>query len=878
VAGAVAPELRESARANAAEAVRLVQVAPRRARELAEAARAEAGDAHDLAAASTAERALGLAAKELKDIPAAVRHLRQAVRLAVRGGDPTRAAEARMSLALALAYAGRTTEAVRTVTAAAPALRGADAARLQMQRALILQRLGKLDEALDGYSRALRSLRRSGDKLWEARLLNNRGLLRAYQGDARAAVADLTRAGALYRDLGQDFAVAETEHNLGFVAGRAGDVPSALEHFDCADEYFRAHRLPRAIYLVDRCHVLLSVRLDAEARRAAEDAVAELERAGMESDLAEAQLMLAEAALAVGDSRSAAAAAGTAARSFRRQDRHAWAALADYAALRARRQAAAPPRRLLSSCYATADALASHGWHAASLDARILTGRIALDLDLVDEARAAFARAAGARKRGHGLVRARAWHAEALVRLAEGRRTGAYGALRAGLRTLDRHRATLGATELRAHASEDASELARLGLRLALEDGDGLRALTWSEAWRASALRAPPVRPPDDAALARDLAELRQVVAELDDALRTGADARRLQRAQLALETSVRARSRRARGRGAPSRPATRELAQALGAHALVEYVRLDGELHAITLVDGRARLHGLGSTSAVERELDALRFSVRRLAYDRGPARARAVASAAAEHAAAELDAHLLQPLASELADRPIVVVPTGPLHAVPWSALPSNRAREVAVSPSATLWFRARRTAGRRRRGPPVLVAGPGLPGAEAEVRALKRLYPESSCLSRGQATVEQTLRAIDGADLAHLAAHGSFRADNPLFSCIRLADGPMTVYDVEGLKRPPRILVLSACDVALSGVRPGDELMGLAAALLGMGTACVIASVTTIQDEVALELMVAFHRRLLGDESPAAALARASEDCSAIASKGFVCLGAG
>ena len=76
---------------------------------------------------------------------------------------------------------------------------------------------------------------------------------------------------------------------------------------------------------------------------------------------------------------------------------------------------------------------------------------------------------------------------------------------------------------------------------------------------------------------------------------------------------------------------------------------------------------------------------------------------------------------------------------------------------------------------------------------------------------------LAALEGAGMAHVAAHASFRADNGLWSSLELADGVLTVYELEQLRRPPQVVVLSACQSGLSAVRPGDEVMGLVAALL-------------------------------------------------------------
>src|SRR6185312_6088185 len=111
----------------------------------------------------------------------------------------------------------------------------------------------------------------------------------------------------------------------------------------------------------------------------------------------------------------------------------------------------------------------------------------------------------------------------------------------------------------------------------------------------------------------------------------------------------------------------------------------------------------------------------------------------------------------------------------------------------------------------GEVVLVAGPDLPCAAEEVAEVAKVHRRVRCLEGSAASVAAVLAALDGARLAHLAAHGSFRADNPQLSSLRLADGPLTVYDLETLSSPPPVLVLSACDTGLSQVRPGEEVQG-------------------------------------------------------------------
>ena len=277
--------------------------------------------------------------------------------------------------------------------------------------------------------------------------------------------------------------------------------------------------------------------------------------------------------------------------------------------------------------------------------------------------------------------------------------------------------------------------------------------------------------------------------------------------------------------------------------------------------------------------DLEWLRFALRRIARGGLARDGRASTLANASSAAQALERQLIAPLLDTIGDAPLVIVPTGPLHAVPWGALPSLRGRPVAVAPSLSTWLDLAKPR-RRRQARATLVAGPGLRHVRAEVHEVAALLPGATVLTGRDATVEATLAALDGATLAHVACHGRFRSDSPLFSSLELADGPLTALDIQGLRRAPDVLVLSACDVALSERHPGDELLGLSAALLASGTRTIIASVVPVPDAAARRLMVAFHRRLAAGASPASALAEAQAGLRADqrALAGFLCLGAG
>jgi CHAT domain-containing protein len=236
------------------------------------------------------------------------------------------------------------------------------------------------------------------------------------------------------------------------------------------------------------------------------------------------------------------------------------------------------------------------------------------------------------------------------------------------------------------------------------------------------------------------------------------------------------------------------------------------------------------------------------------------------------------------------VIVVPPGRLHSVPWGLLSSLRSRAVSVAPSASSWLRARRTDSAgvldATTSPVVLVRGPGLASEGAEVPQLAADYATDSepvVLGDGTATVARVLSAIDGARLVHIAAHGTFRADSPLFSSLRLDDGPLTVYDLERLRRGPRHLVLSSCDSGVIAPAGANELLGLASSLIPLGTAGIVASVVPVNDAAVVPLMLALHRGLRRGAGLAEALrdARHGSESDPIAMAtgwSFICLGAG
>lgn len=834
-------------------------------------------------ARAVAQRASGLALAELHRPTEAMRALRRGARIAAAAGLAEREGEARMSAAWVLCTMGRTRTALAEADRAEALLEGAALFRLRAQRALILHATGSTDAALTEYATAITGLVRSRDLLWEALARNNRGVLHAEQNRLSAATRDLERSATLFGELDMGLARAHTEHNLGYLAARAGDAVGALDRYQRAEDVHRAIGVPPTLVLITRAELLLGLRLADEAVRVAQQAVDLCVAARRGADLAQARLVLAEAALQAGDGRRALDAAEEALRAFRRQGRTSWALVARWVRLESRISTAGDPEpALLTESRRLAGRLEAARWDAFALEARIAAARLAADLGRTDAARAELSRAATVGRRAPALTRARALYARALADRLGGDDAAAGRALRRATAIVADYATALGSLDLRAGVAGHVADLTNLGVRLALDASSPAGVLRWSELGRGLTLHTRPAPPTDDAELADLLSQLRKILTELRDATTGGTDPRPLLRRQARIEEAVRAAGRRGRGGSAPSRPeaTAAALRDSLGAATLLSFVECDGELHGVAIGPGRPVTAPVGRTAAVAVEVEALLAGLRRLGVPFGSAGMLAQRQAVVRRAAARLEEVLLGRF-GPYGEGPVVVVPAGPLHSLPWSVLPGLADRPVTVAPSAALWAQARpRDPGRSG---VALIAGPDLPGAASEVADLAAALPGSTVLTGGEATVAAALAALDGAAVAHVACHGEFRPENPLFSALRLADGPVTGYDLQRLAQVPATVVLSACDAGRAAVTPGEGLLGLSASLLSLGARTLVAPLVPVPDETTRPFMVAFHSRLAAGDPADVALAAArraldGSPAGYLTGAAFVCLGHG
>jgi tetratricopeptide (TPR) repeat protein len=756
---------------------------------------------------------------------------------------------------------------------------------LLLQRGVVFALTGRGEDALRTLDDAVAML--DGNAAETANLamaLLNRSFAYLNIGHVGQARADLVWCRRVAMDEGHEAIAAKAVHNLGYCDLLAGDIPAALQLFD---EAARAYRRLVPGYLpvlaTDRARALLAVGLAGDAASELDGAIATFRRLRLDHDLAEAELARAQAALASGELATTRRWAAAAERRFRRRGNDAWACLAELTRLRAR--SASPTRQVAISAEALvlAGRLRGRGLSYDADRAELLAARALLAAGRPGEARR---RIAAVRHRGSDVpldvsLMRRLARAELAER--DGRTGAALAELRAGLAMVQARRGRLGSLDLQTGTAALGADLAAAGLRLALDRGSAPLVFAWLERSRAQAFRVRPVRPPADPQAASVLAELRQLSylirqAELNGHRDPAAVARRAE-----LQREIRERSWQASGLGeafAQASPA--EVAAALdeSGQSLVAILARDGRLQAVVLRRGTVRLVGLGDAAVAEEAARRLNADLDTLAGRRLPARLETVMRESIQKQTAVLTAEIIAPLRLLLGDDGVVLAPTGALASIPWSLLPDLRGRPVTVCPSASAWLAAwrggRAAAGAPRADIPVLVAGPDLQYAAGEVTEIAKIYEDCQPLLAEKATVGATLRALDGAPLAHLAAHGHHERENVLFSRLDLADGPLMAYDIQQLAAAPRQVILSSCDVGRTVVRPGEEILGFTAALLYVGTETVISSVARVaDDDIAVGIMTGYHRSLQTGARPAEALASAArgEPFSP-----FVCFGVG
>jgi CHAT domain-containing protein len=368
----------------------------------------------------------------------------------------------------------------------------------------------------------------------------------------------------------------------------------------------------------------------------------------------------------------------------------------------------------------------------------------------------------------------------------------------------------------------------------------------------------------------------------IDLALRAGS-------AEHHAEWSVRRKGRgvldRSFPRGAPRGPLLRALRSRLGPRrAVVDYVVLDTAVAGLVLTSDGATLHRLPVTA------DSLAVRVRRLVGRLTPRLGDAVDTlhSSFDGALAErLFRDLIEPLERDIGVRTkLTIVADGPLHQLPFDALMRPPAPTLTASGSAPGEFLVDRftvdlapslaavghgdEVALRTSGTVAVVIGPmGRTAGSDMVRereTVVRAFPRGGVVRlEGSGATESAVRERAGSlRLLHIAAHARANDAEPGSARVALTpagtdDGRLHAFEIDRLRFPGTLVVLSACETGAGRLVGGEGVMSLSRAFLRAGARGTVATLWPVGPPSS-ELMAHFYPRLAAGEPPAEALRNA------------------
>ncbi|MGB7024169.1 MAG: CHAT domain-containing protein [Candidatus Acidiferrales bacterium] len=302
----------------------------------------------------------------------------------------------------------------------------------------------------------------------------------------------------------------------------------------------------------------------------------------------------------------------------------------------------------------------------------------------------------------------------------------------------------------------------------------------------------------------------------------------------------------------------------------LVEYFTVKDELIAAVLTRQKLEIVPLTPVSRAVNLLRMFHFQISKFRLDARYTQefAKPLLDAARSHLH-ELYEELLAPLRGHLTGRHLVIVPHGVLHYLPFHALfDGDRymidSFTVSYAPSAGIFALGQQKSSRAS-GPPLIL---GVPDAQAplildEVQSIARTLPGAELLLGADANIEALRTTGWRSRILHIATHGTFRQDNPMFSGIRLGDAYLNLYDLYQLELEADLVTLSGCATGLNVVTAGDELLGLIRGLLYAGARSLLLTLWNVHDRSTADFMTSFYRRFQEGADKAAALQGAMQE---------------
>jgi CHAT domain-containing protein len=303
---------------------------------------------------------------------------------------------------------------------------------------------------------------------------------------------------------------------------------------------------------------------------------------------------------------------------------------------------------------------------------------------------------------------------------------------------------------------------------------------------------------------------------------------------------------------------------------AFLEYYASGEKILAAVVTKSALDIVPVSGMSQLSEALRLLRFQLARVQLN--PESGRSISGNVYRAALAhlqELYEELVAPIRPQLNVRHLVIVPHGALHYLPFHALHDGNkflmdSYDISYSPSASVYALCHQPVERQSEGPLVL----GIPDALApmirdEVEAVHRILPNSELHVGDTANHELLASKGSTSDIIHIATHGNFRPDNPMFSGIKLGDGYLHLYELYHMRLTADLLTLSGCATGLNVIAAGDELMGLIRGALYAGARSLLLTLWDVNDLSTSGFMTSFYKRLKQSGNKASAAACAARE---------------
>jgi CHAT domain-containing protein/predicted negative regulator of RcsB-dependent stress response len=296
----------------------------------------------------------------------------------------------------------------------------------------------------------------------------------------------------------------------------------------------------------------------------------------------------------------------------------------------------------------------------------------------------------------------------------------------------------------------------------------------------------------------------------------------------------------------------------------LIEYYSTGDQLIAAVVKKNKTEIVPVSVVSRITHFLQLLRFQISK--FRMGVAYTerfeRPLLDATQAHLKSLCD-ELFAPLRKHIDTKHLIFVPHGALHFLPFHALRNEdqylcEGYTISYAPSATVFTLCQEKAESEQSISLVM----GIPDERAphilsEVQSVALLLPHPELLVGEQATSGRLKEKGAESGLLHIATHGSYRQDNPMFSGIRLGDGYLNLHDLYHMRLPAKLVTLSGCATGMNFVAQGDELLGLQRGLFCAGATSLLLSLWDVHDQSTAKLMHAFYKRYVETKDMAGSL---------------------